>query len=259
MRHLARRDSAVLSGSHRGHGVRSRRFVGTREFLRAGRRVSWGAALGCVLLATQLGAAEDPVRESAVHIARLHYEGGGDWYSNPSSMPNWMRGFQERTGILTVSEEVQIRPDDDDLYRYPIAYMNGHGNVKFSDEDVRALRGWIAAGGFLWADDNYGMDASFRREVKKIFPDKEMFELPNDHPIFRCYYQLPGLPKIHEHDGKPPQLFGVVDKGRLLLVYSYQSDIGDGLEDPEVHKDSPEKREQALRMAVNILWYAMTH
>lgn len=230
---------------------------------RARRLSGLAAVLGSVFVAGAAGparaAAEDPARESAVHIARLHYEGGGDWYSNPSSMPNWMRGFQERTGILTVSDEVQVRPDEDALRDYPIAYMNGHGNVKFSDEDVQALRGWIASGGFLWADDNYGMDASFRREVKKLFPDKEMFELPNDHPIFRCYYQLPGLPKIHEHDGKPPQLFGIVDNGRLVLVYSYQSDIGDGIEDPEVHKDSPEKREQAMRMAVNILWYAMTH
>jgi hypothetical protein len=204
-------------------------------------------------------ATEDPMREAAVHIARLHYEGGGDWYSNPSSMPNWMRGFQERTGIATVSEEVQIRPDDDGLFRYPIAYMNGHGNVRFSDEDLRALRTWIAAGGFLWADDNYGMDLSFRREIKRLFPDHDMFELPNNHPIFHCYYQLPGLPKIHEHDGKPPQLFGIVDKGRLVAIYSYQSDIGDGLEDPEVHHDTPEKREYAMRMAVNVLWYALTH
>jgi len=202
---------------------------------------------------------DDPVREAAIHIARLHYEGGGDWYSNPSSMPNWMRGFQQRTGIVTVSEEVQVRPDDDALAGYPIAYMNGHGNVKWSEEDLAALRTWIAAGGFLWADDNYGMDASFRREAKRLFPDKDLFELPNDHPIFKCFYQLPGLPKIHEHDGKPPQLFGIVDNGRLVVIYSYQSDIGDGIEDPEVHKDPPEKREQAMRMAVNILWYALTH
>lgn len=259
MRHQPARDSAVISGSRRGPGAFTRAFRALPGF---GLTFAFAQAAALVGVlsgsAPPVAAAEDPVRESAVHIARLHYDGGGDWYSNPSSMPNWMRGFQERTGILTVSEEVQIRPDDD-LYRYPIAYMNGHGNVKFSDDDVQALRSWIAAGGFLWADDNYGMDASFRREVKKLFPDKELFELPNDHPVFRSYYQLPGLPKIHEHDGKPPQLFGIVDKGRLVLVYSYQSDIGDGLEDPEVHKDAPEKREQAMRMAVNILWYAMTH
>jgi hypothetical protein len=219
--------------------------------------------LGACLLAWTTDAAtaadEEPSREAAVHIARLHYEGGGDWYSNASSLPNWMRAFQERTGILTVHDEVQVRPGDAALFRHPIAYMNGHGNVKFSDDDARALRTWMQAGGFLWADDNYGMDQSFRREVKKIFPDHELFELPNDHPIFRCYYTLPGLPKVHEHDNKPPQLFAIEDGGRLVLIYSYESDIGDGLEDPDVHKDSPEKRELALRMAINILWYAMTH
>jgi len=222
-----------------------------------------GLTLGACLLAWTTGAAtaadEDPSREAAVHIARLHYEGGGDWYSNASSLPNWMRAFQERTGILTVHDEVQVRPGDAALFRQPIAYMNGHGNVKFSDDDARALRTWMQAGGFLWADDNYGMDQSFRREVKKIFPDHELFELPNDHPIFRCYYTLPGLPKVHEHDNKPPQLFAIEDGGRVVLIYSYESDIGDGLEDPDVHKDSPEKRELALRMAINILWYAMTH
>lgn len=205
------------------------------------------------------GAQEDPSREAAIHIARLHYDGGGDWYSNPSSLPNWMRGFQQRTGVPAVFEEVQVRPSEEALFRYPIAYMNGHGNVTFSDDDVQALRRWLDAGGFLWADDNYGMDKSFRREVQRLFPDRMLFELPNDHPIYRAFYALPGLPKIHEHDGKPPQLFGVVDKGRLVVIYSYESDIGDGLEDPEVHKDSPEKRELAMRMAVNILMYALTH
>jgi hypothetical protein len=204
-------------------------------------------------------AQEDPSREAAIHIARLHYDGGGDWYSNPSSMPNWMRGFQQRTGTPTVFEEVQVRPSEEALFRYPIAYMNGHGNVTFSDDDVQALRRWLDAGGFLWADDNYGMDKSFRREVQKLYPDRVLFELPNDHPIYRSFYTLPGLPKIHEHDGKPPQLFGIVDNGRLVVIYSYESDIGDGLEDPEVHKDSPEKRELAMRMAVNILMYALTH
>ena len=202
---------------------------------------------------------EDPIQESAVHIARLHYEGGGDWYSNPSSNRNWMRAFEERTGIVTYHEEVVVRPGDEALYRYPIAYMNGHGNVKLSDEEAQDLRQWMQAGGFLWADDNYGMDKSFRRELKKIFPDKEMVELSNDHPIFRCFYKLPGLPKIHEHDGLPPQCFAIVDQGRLLCIYTYQSDIGDGIEDPEVHKDPPEKREAAMRMAVNIMIYAMTH
>ena len=145
----------------------------------------------------------------AMTIAQLQYEGGGDWYSNPSSMPNWMRGFEQRTGIITFHDEVQIRPGDDALYRYPIAYMNGHGNVKFTDEEAQYLRQWMQAGGFLWAEDNYGMDKSFRREAKRLFPDKELVDLPNNHPIFHSFYNLPGLPKIHEHDGGPPRAFGI--------------------------------------------------
>jgi hypothetical protein len=204
-------------------------------------------------------AGEDPVQEAAVHIGRLHYDGGGDWYSNPSSNPNWMKAFEQRTGILTFHQEVEVRPGDDALYRYPIVYMNGHGNVRFSDEEAQYLRKWMEAGGFLWGDDNYGMDKSFRREVKHIFPDRELTELPNDHPIFRCFYRIPGLPKVHEHDGLPAQAFGIVENGRVLLLYTFQSDIGDGIEDPEVHKDPPQIRENAMQMAVNILIYALTH
>jgi len=236
--------------------------AGSGPFIGAGLRgwIAAGFALALTVLPlARLAAEEEPARESMLHIARLHYEGGGDWYSNPSSMPNWMRAFQERTGIATVHDEVPVRPNDDALFAYPIAYMNGHGNVSFSDDDVQALRKWLQTGGFLWADDNYGMDKSFRHEVQKLFPNATLSELPNDHPIYRSYYQLPGLPKIHEHDGKPPQLFGMTDNGRLVVIYSYESDIGDGLEDPEVHKDAPEKREQAMRMAVNILMYALTH
>ena len=224
-------------------------------------RVWWPAAvaLGFVLAAPSgWGQSEPPTQEAALHIARLHYSGGGDWYSNPSSMPNWMRAFQQRTGILTHTEEVVVQPGDDALYRYPIAYMNGHGTVAFSQAEAAALRAWMEAGGFLWADDNYGMDASFRREVKRIFPDKELVELPNDHALYRCFYTLPGCPKIHEHDGKAPQALAIRDKGRILLLYTYETDIGDGLEDPEVHRDSPEKREAAMQMATNILIFAMT-
>src|SRR5262249_23738116 len=201
MRPSYARDPALTGGSRHGRPAPSpRRLAGTSSVTRSSvqstaRRHALRAILiaGCLTAATMaphpLAATEDPIREAAIPIARLHYEGGGDWSSNPSSMPNWMRGFQERTGLSTVSEEVQIRPDDEGLFRYPIAYMNGHGNVRFSDEDLGALRTWLAAGGFLWADDNYGMDASFRREVKRLYPDHDMFELPNDHPIFHCYYQ----------------------------------------------------------------------
>jgi hypothetical protein len=204
-------------------------------------------------------AAEDPAQESALHIARLHYDGGGDWYSGKETIPNWLRGFQERTGIPTARDEVIVRPSDDALFRFPFAYMNGHGNVRFTDDEVDRLRRWMRAGGLLWANDDYGMDPSFRREVMRIFPDRELVELPNDHPIYSAFYTLPGLPKIHEHDNKPPQCFAIVDEGRVVVLYTYESDIGDGLEDPEAHKDPPQKREAAMRMAVNILMYALTH
>jgi hypothetical protein len=206
---------------------------------RARLRVLAGA-LGATLALAATAVAEDPTRESAIHI-------------------NWMRAFQQRTGIVTHHEEVVVRPGDDAMYRYPIVYMNGHGTVNFSDEEARFLREWLLDGGFLWADDNYGMDRSFRREVKKIFPDRELVELPNDHEIYTCFYTLPGLPKVHEHDKKPPQSLVITDRGRIVLLYTYESDIGDGLEDPDVHKDPPERREAAMRMAINVLYYALTH
>jgi hypothetical protein len=247
--------------------VRARSLVQSRaDRLRAG----WSACIrsagilaaalcGLIGASAPTPAAEDPTQESAIHIPRLHYGGGGDWYSNPSSMPNWLRQFQQRTGIVTHHEEVIVAPGDDSIYRYPIAYMNGHGTVKFSEDEAKHLREWMLRGGFLWADDNYGMDRSFRRELKKIFPDRALVELPNEHPIYRSFYTLPGLPKIHEHDKKPPQSLVITDQGRIVVLYTYESDIGDGLEDPDVHKDPPELREAAMKMAVNILMYALTH
>ena len=220
-----------------------------------------GLAVACVLalLAAPVAATEEPDQEAAIHIARLRYDGGGDWYSNPSSMPNWMRAFQERTGIVTFHDEVVVRPDDDALYRYPIAYMNGHGTVKFTEDEAKHLREWMRNGGFLWAEDNYGMDKSFRQEVKKIFPEQQLVELPNTHPIYHSFYNLAGLPKIHEHDGLPAQSLVIIENGRIELLYTYQCDIGDGIEDPDVHKDPPEIRELAMKMAVNIMMYALTH
>ncbi len=138
--------------------------------------------------------------------------------------------------------------------------MTGHGNVRFTEKERERLRTYLTGGGFLHADDNYGMDASFRREIEKIFPDKELVELPFDHEIFHCFYDFPhGLPKIHEHDGKPAQGFGIFHEGRLIIFYTYECDLGDGWEDPDVHKDPPEKREAALKMGTNIIIYAMTH
>ena len=144
------------------------------------------------------------------------------------------------------------------LRAWPFLYMTGHGTVRLNDEEIRALRAYLEDGGFLYADDNYGMDASFRAMVRELFPERTLERVPSSDPIYHCFYDLPGLPKIHRHDGKPPEGLGIRIDGRLVLFYSYESDIGDGLEDPQVHGDPPEKRELAMRMAVNVLMYAIT-
>jgi hypothetical protein len=193
-------------------------------------------------------------------IARLKYGGGGDWYSNPSSLPNLLKALGERTTVRSPQREDVVEITDPRLFKYPYLYMNGHGNVRFTDEEIKILRDYFAAGGFLHADDNYGMDSSFRREIKRVFPNSPLAELPLDHPIYHSFYDFPkGLPKIHEHDNKPSQGFGVFDQNRLVVFYTYQCDLGDGWEDPDVHNDPPEKREAALQMGINIILYSLTH
>ncbi len=192
-------------------------------------------------------------------IGRLHYDGGGDWYANPSSLPNLLAAIRERTALPAAPRERAVSPDGPDLWETPYLYMTGHGNVRFSDAQVRALRRYLEAGGFLHADDNYGMDQSFRREIARVFPDRPLVEVPLDHPIYHLPYEFPqGIPKIHEHDGLPAQGFGVFVGNRLAVYYSYQSDLGDGWEDPDVHHDPAPIREQALRMGVNLFVYATT-
>jgi hypothetical protein len=190
-------------------------------------------------------------------IGRLHYDGGGDWYANPSSLPNLLRAVGTRTGLRVAPQERVVTLSDDDLWNLPYIYMTGHGNVHFSEADLGVLRRYLEQGGFLHADDNYGMDASLRRELARLWPDRPLVEVPLDHPIYHLVYEFPkGIPKIHLHDGKPAQGFGIFIDGRLAVYYSYQSDLGDGWEDPEVHHDPPEKREAALRMGVNLFAYA---
>ena len=200
----------------------------------------------------------NPADEYGIRIARLKYDGGGDWYSDPSSIPNWLNEFEKRTGIPTHTEEKIVGLTDENLRAYPFLYLTGHGNIQLTAEEIDALRAHLESGGFLYADDNYGMDSSFRAMVAELFPEAQLAELPNSHAIYSVFYDLPGLPKIHEHDGKRPQGRGVTLKGRLVLFYSYESDIGDGLEDPRVHNDPDDKRELAMKMAVNILMYAIT-
>jgi hypothetical protein len=191
-------------------------------------------------------------------IGRLPYDGGGDWYANPSSLPNLLSAIRTRTTLRVATEEKVVTLSDDDLWNVPYLYMTGHGNVRWSDQDLATLRRYLQQGGFLHADDNYGMDASIRRELARLFPDHRMVEVPLDHPVYHLVYDFPkGMPKIHVHDGKPAQGFGIFLDGRLVVYYSYQSDLGDGWEDPQVHHDTPEKREAALRMGVNLFAYAV--
>ena len=211
-----------------------------------------------VALGLSIFAAPRPPAVPPMTIGRLHYDGGGDWYANPSSLPNLLGALRARTRLQVAAEEKVVTLGDDDLWSVPYIYMTGHGNVHWSDQDLTTLRRYLLQGGFLHADDNYGMDQSIRRELARLFPDHPLVEVPLDHPIYHLIYNLPkGIPKIHEHDGKPAQGFGIFLDGRLAVYYSYQSDLGDGWEDPEVHHDPPEKREAALRMGVNLFAYAV--
>jgi hypothetical protein len=202
---------------------------------------------------------KDDISE-AFRAAKLQYGGGGDWYSNPSSLPNLMRALAERTTILVRTFEEKRTPIlDERFFDYPFVYMNGHGTVRFTADEVGRLRTYLLTGGFLFADDNYGMDKTFRREIQRVFPDKRLVEVPYDHPIYHCFYDLPhGPPKVHEHDGLPAQGLGIFHEGRLVVFYTYQSDVGDGIEDSHVHNDPPSIREQAMKMAINVVVYAMT-
>jgi hypothetical protein len=204
------------------------------------------------------GPAEVPEDLGEFRIGRLQYAGGGDWYANPSSLPNLLAQLRQRTGIPTADHEVSVTLDDERLYSYPLIYITGHGTIRPSPGDLQRLRRYLDAGGFLWADDNYGLNTSFRAMIAELYPEKTLVPLASDHPIYRSFYELPGLPKIHEHDGDPAQGFGIFDHGRLAVYYTWSSDIGDGLEDPEVHNDPPDVREAAMRMAINVCVYAMT-
>jgi hypothetical protein len=211
-----------------------------------------------LILSTVLLAGAAPSSAPVMTIGRLHYEGGGDWYANPSSLPNLLTAIRTRTGLHVAAEEKVVTLAEDELWNVPYIYMTGHGNVRWSDRDLATLRRYLLQGGFLHADDNYGMDASIRRELGRLFPDIPLVEVPLDHPIYHVVFDFPkGIPKIHQHDGKPAQGFGIFLDGRLAVYYSYQSDLGDGWEDFEVHRDPPEKHEAALRMGVNLFAYAV--
>ena len=192
-------------------------------------------------------------------IARVHYGGGGDWYSNASSLPNLLKYLEKNTTMSVYNKENKIKLTIENLNQNPYLYLNGHGNIKFNDDEVIALRSALMNGSFLHADDNYGMDKSFRREMKKVFPNKEFVNLPNNHPLFDSYYDFPnGLPKVHEHDNKPPQALALFEGEKMIVLYTYETDLGDGWEDGSVHHNPWPIRESALKMGVNIIYFVLT-
>jgi len=194
---------------------------------------------------------------SAQNLAVVKYKGGGDWYGNPTALPNLIRFCNEniKTKMKVPPETVELNSID--IFQYPLLHLTGHGNVFFSEEDSQNLRKYLESGGFIHIDDNYGMAPYIKKELKKVFPNQDLIELPKSHPIFSSAYEFPeGLPKIHEHDGKRPQAFGIFHQDRLVLLFTFESDLGDGWEDQEVHNDPQEVREKALKMGANIVKYA---
>jgi hypothetical protein len=197
---------------------------------------------------------------SAIKVARLHYNGGGDWYWGASAIPNFLNFIKDNTDFPLDTLEHQVTIMDADLFKYPFLFATGHGQISFSVEEKERLRKYLLGGGFLFVNDSYGMNVSFRKEMASLFPEREVVEVPFDHPLYHCFYDFPnGPPKIHEHDNKPPRGYAIIVNGRVVLYFLVESDIGDGWEDPQVHNDPPEKRLEALKMGLNILTYALLY
>jgi len=199
-------------------------------------------------------------QESTVKLGLLKYAGGGDWYVNTTSLPNLIKFCNQNIHTNIQEDPVTLEVGSRDLFTVPFVHLTGHGNVVFSDQEADNLRKYLEAGGFLHIDDNYGLDPFIRREMKKVFPEKDFVELPADHPVFKSPFDFPdGIPKIHEHDNKRPQAFAIFLKGRMVCFYSYESDLGDGWEDPAVHNDSDQIRQQALKMGANLIHFVFTN
>lgn len=221
--------------------------------------VGWSLVL--LLLASAAYPVSAQPGDASMSIARVKYGGGGDWYSDEQSLPELLAFVRQNT-LLDVAPDADIvELTSDKLFSFPYVYLTGHGNISLTPAEVERLRQYLLGGGFLHIDDNYGLDEHVRRELEKVFPQRPLEELPYDHPIYQARFTFPdGLPKIHEHEGKPPKGFGIRDgNGRVMVFYTYESDLGDGWEPASVHNNPPEKREAALRMGANILTYAMTH
>lgn len=211
------------------------------------------------ILAAALPALTASAQEShAVKIAAVKYSGGGDWYQAQTPLPNFLTFVREHTLIDVAPEPEVVELTSDKLFSYPFLFLSGHGNVVLSESEVRRLRRYLENGGFLYIDDDYGIDEYIRRELKKVFPEEEFVELPFDHEIYHTHYEFAsGPPKIHEHDGEAPRGYGLIHDGRLVAYYTYETNISDGWESPDVHNTPPEKREAAFRMGTNVLTYAM--
>ena len=219
-----------------------------------------GPATHCAILLALLALCALSASAAPITVARLRYGGGGDWYVNPTGLPNLIRAVNQRTTLKLSPQPAVVEPSSERLFDYPILFVTGHGRIAFDEKERTNLRRYLTNGGFLHVDDNYGLDEFFRPEVKRLFPDSPLVELPFSHPIYHCLYSFSrGLPKIHEHHGGPPHGYAIIHRGRVVLFYSYNTDINDGWEDPEVHNDPADKREAALRMGVNIVVYALTH
>jgi len=201
----------------------------------------------------------EPSVDPQFRLARVRYSGGGDWYGNESSWINLLKALGLRTSLTTARREAVVSLNSNEIFYYPLITLSGHGRVWFSSGEAEKLRQYLMGGGFLFADDDFGMDESFRQGMKLVFPDKDFVEIPKDHEIFKTFYKLDGIPKIHEHHGGPPQALGLFHEGRLVVFYSFNTDIGDSLEEPGIHQDSPEIRETGLQMAINVVLYALTH
>ncbi len=217
-------------------------------------------SLLCILLllpVCQLSA-QHAAPGSRFTIARLKYSGGGDWYNDPSIIPNMLRFLNENTNLRCGTDEARVEVTDNALFSYPVLFITGHGRIVFSQQEVERLRNYLLNGGFLYADDDYGMDASFRKMMKKVFPDKKFVDLPFSHPLFSMLYPFPaGVPKIHEHDGGPGKTQALFHEGRLIVLYTQNTNISDGWADPEVHQDPEPVRRAALQFGANIILFAL--
>ena len=210
-------------------------------------------------IALLCNAAAEAQSEGGFQIARLQYDGGGDWYNGQTEEPNLLNFVKDHTNIDVKAEYTSVDINSDEIFSYPFLFVTGHGNLILTDDQAARLRKYCESGGFLYVDDDYGLDKYFRRAIKKVFPDKDLVELPFDYGMYHDFYEFPkGVPKTHEHNGKPPQGFGIFINGRLAVYYTYESNPSDGWDDPDVHGDPPAKREEALKFGTNLVIWALS-